>query len=206
MNERIIKDITDFIFVSDIPVKCDIIFVPGSSKWEIVESAAQLFNDGYADLVLPSGKFSSTLRHFAIEKVNNPKYMGEFESDCEYCKNILEINGVPSSSIIIEDQSTNTLENARFSANVLFKLGIEVKSAIICFQAFHARRALLSYASCFPETTFYIIPTKTQGISACNWFLDSWKFKKVFSEVEKCGKYFSQFINSFGKIDEHESL
>lgn len=145
--------------------------------------AAQLFNDGYADFVLPSGKFSSTLGHFAIEKVNNPKYMGEFESDCEYCKNILEINGVPSNSIIMEDQSTNTLENAQFLAQVLSKLGIEVKSAIICCQAFHARRALLSYSSCFPDTIFCIIPTKTQGISASNWFLDSRKFKKVFFAI-----------------------
>lgn len=200
MNQRIIKDITDFIFVSDTPVKSDVIFIPGSSKWEITELAAQLFNDGYADFVLPSGKFSSTLGHFAIEKVNNPKYMGEFESDCEYCKNILEINGVTSNSIIMEDKSTNTLENAQFSAQVLTKLGIEVKNAIICCQAFHARRALLSYASCFPETIFYIIPTKTQGISASNWFLDSRKFKKVFGEVEKCGKYFSQFIDSFGSV------
>ena len=194
MNERIIKDITDFIFVSDTPVKSDIIFIPGSSKWEITELAAQLFNDGHADFVLPAGKFSSSLGHFAIENVTEPKYMGIFKSDCEYCKNILKINGVPENSIITEDQSTNTLENAQFSAKVLSMLGIEVRSAIICCQAFHARRALLSYASCFPNATFCISPAETQGISATNWFIDSKKYKKVFGEVEKCGKYFSQFI------------
>lgn len=171
--------------------------------------AAQLFNDGYAELVLPAGKFSSSLGRFAIENVSNPKYMGSFSSDSEYCKNILKINGVPENSIIMEDQSTNTLENAQFSAKVLSMLGIEVRSAIICCQAFHARRSLLSYASCFPDATLYISPAETQGISAANWFKDPQKYKKIFGEVEKCGKYFSQFIYHFGeegKEDKNENL
>ena len=199
MNRRIIKDITDFIFVSDIPEKSDVIFIPGSSKWEITELAAQLYNDGFANLVFPAGKYSSSLGYFPNENITNDKYKGNFVTDAEYCKNILKINGVPEDAILTEDKSTNTLENAQFSLEVLLKSNIEIKKAIICCQAFHARRALLSYSSCFPNTEFYVIPSATQGITADNWYMDSKKFKKVFSEVEKCGKYFSGFISPFGK-------
>lgn len=206
MNERIIRDVTNFIFIKDVPVKSDIIFVPGSSKWEITELAAQLINKGFADFVMPAGKYSLTLGHFAIENVTNPKYIGDFKTDSEYCKNILKLNGVPEKLIITEDQSTNTLENAQFSAQILSSRNLNVKSAIICCQAFHARRALLSYASCFPDVTFRICPVETQGISSTNWYMDPKKFKKVFGEVEKCGKYFSRYIEPFGGERQDENL
>ncbi len=61
MNKRAITDITNFIFVSDIPKKSDIIFLPGSSKWEISERAAELYKMGLARYVMPAGKYSIAL-------------------------------------------------------------------------------------------------------------------------------------------------
>ena len=54
MENRIIDDITQFIFISDLPRKSDIILIPGSSSWQITENAARLYNAGYAPYVLLS--------------------------------------------------------------------------------------------------------------------------------------------------------
>ncbi len=193
MNKRAIEDITNFIFMNDNPEVSDIIFVPGTSKSAITERAAQLYCSGYAKYVLPSGMYSSNVGKFANENIDNPRYAGEYATDYEYCKHILMENRVPEHAIICEDRATNSMENAEFSAEVVKRLGINVKKAILCCQSFHARRAFMSYACHFPATEFLIVPTDTQGISKENWHLNENSYRKVMSEVSKCGKYFINF-------------
>ncbi len=43
MNNRIITDISNYIFVSDAPEKSDVIFLPGGSHPEQPEYAAELY-------------------------------------------------------------------------------------------------------------------------------------------------------------------
>jgi hypothetical protein len=58
MDNRIITDITNYIFVSDKPQKADIILLPGGSFPELPERAAELYHYGYAPPLLPSGGVS----------------------------------------------------------------------------------------------------------------------------------------------------
>ena len=88
--------------------------------------------------------------------------MGEYATDFEYCKRILMENGVPEKAILREDHATNSMENAMYSAQVVKNAGIRVKKAIICCQAFHARRAFLSYACHFSGMELLVVPTDTQ--------------------------------------------
>ena len=192
MNERAINDITNFIFMDDVPETCDIILIPGTSKSAITEKAAELYRAGYAPYVMPSGLYSSSLGRFAAENIDNPRYAGEYASDFEYFRHILMENGVPQSAILQEDRATNSMENAMFSAQAVKDAGIEVKRAIICCQAFHARRAFLSYACHFGEAELIVVPTATQGISKDDWFKSEKGFRKVLGEVAKCGAYFKE--------------
>lgn len=192
MNNRAIKDITNFIFMDDAPEKCDIILIPGTSKSSITEKAAELYCAGYAPYVMPSGLYSSSLGRFAAENIDNPRYVGEYATDFEYCKHILMENGVPESAILREDRATNSMENAMYSAQAVKDTGIEVKRAIICCQAFHARRAFLSYACHFGDTELIVVPTATQGITRNDWFKSEKGYKKVMGEVAKCGVYFKE--------------
>ncbi len=190
MNQRVIRDITNFIFMSDAPQRSDVIFIPGTSKSAITEKAAELYLAGYAQYVMPAGKWSGKWGRFASEKIDNPRYAGEYPTDFAYCRHILLENGVPERAILREDSSTHTGENAEFSAQVLRELGIQVRKAILCCQAFHARRAFMTYAKYFPDTEILVVPTDTQGIRREDWYLRESSYRRVMSELYKCGEYF----------------
>ena len=195
MNERLIRDITDFIFVSDAPKPADIIFIPGGSFYPIAERAAELWHAGFAPLILPSGRYSSKLGRFARE--NLTKYQGEFETEFDFLRHVLMKNGVPDSAILREDRATNTGENAAFSAEVLRAHGLTVRRAILCCKSFHTRRALMTYAKHFPDAELLAAPADTQGIRREDWFLCEESFRKVLGELERCGRYFSDSFDSF---------
>ena len=193
MNPRVIRDITDFIFMKDEPQKSDVIFIPGTSQSAVTETAARLYCAGYAGYVLPSGMYSGKRGKFASEKIDKARYAGEYDTDWAYCRHILLANGVPESAILREDHSTHTGENAEFSAMVLKELGIKVERAILCCQAFHARRAFMTYAKYFPDTEILVVPTDTQGIAREDWYLQENSYRRVMSEVYKCGEYFLEY-------------
>ena len=180
MPERFYEAITRFLFVEDRPEKADIIFIPGSRHRELAERAAQLFHEGYAPRILPSGR-GSILAQELPEK-------GRTEWD-ELRETLMDL-GVPSSAILREDEATFTWENAIFSRRVTEREEICVRRAILCPQAFHARRALTYYRQQFPETEFLVCPAQTEGITASNWFLEPEKCRVVLGELERCGKQF----------------
>lgn len=184
----------------DMPQKSAVILIPGSSHPEITEKAAQLYHEGFAPYILPSGKFSSKLGHFPSERIADSRYSGDYATEHAYCKHILMANGVPESAILQEDQSTNTMENAAFSAHVLRSIGLEVRQAILCCQAYHARRAYLSYACHFPDTKLLVVPSPTQGIRAEDWYRNEKSYQKVLQELAKCGIYFTDHMSAI--VDE----
>ena len=193
MNQRVIRDITDFIFMEDIPQKSDIIFIPGTSQSAVSETAAELYCAGWAKYVLPSGMYSGKRGSFASEKIDKARYAGDYATDFEYCRHVLLSNGVPESAILREDRSTHTGENAEFSAIVLKEAGIKVEKAILCCQAFHARREFMTYAKYFPDTEILVVPTETQGIRKEDWFNQEKSYRRIMSEVYKCGEYFLEY-------------
>ena len=64
MYREIMREIGDYIFVEDEPKEADIILIPGNGYPQMAEQAARLYRDGYAPVVLPSGKYSVTLGKF----------------------------------------------------------------------------------------------------------------------------------------------
>lgn len=195
MINRNIDDITNFIFINDLPQKSDVILIPGSSRHEITEKAAELYHAGYAPYILPSGLYSLSCGHFAKENITKECYKGNFSTDFEYCRHILVTNGVPENAILCEDRATNTMENAMYSAEVIHSLGLTVKRAIICCQAFHARRAYMTYACHFTNVELLVVASETQNICSKDWYKNEKTAKKVLSEVEKCGHYFKDFTS-----------
>ena len=55
---KFLEEMTNFIFLEDKPQKADVIFVPGSEEGALAKTAAKLYLEGYAPLIVPSGKYA----------------------------------------------------------------------------------------------------------------------------------------------------
>lgn len=204
--------ITDFIFAEDKPERADVIFVPGGPYPEAAVHAAELYCQGFAPYVVPSGKYSILKGKFEPEVREQAADTASgtdtntvsdtvpgFQTECDYLCDILKKGGVPESAVIREDQATFTWENAIFSKKRLLELGISVGRAIISCQAFHARRCLMYYQEQFPETEFLVCPVVTKGISRDTWHLTEQGIDTVLGEVERCGSQFHQIMRTYMK-------
>lgn len=187
MAEMFYQCITDFIFVEHQPGTADIIFVPGGNYPEAALHAAELYHQGWAPWILPSGKYSILQGYFP----------GEQETEWEYLRDILVKAGVPETAVLKENNATFTYENAIESRKVTDALGMTVRTAILSCQAYHARRCLMYYQEQFPETEFLVCPVETKGINRENWFLDRTKIDVVLGEVERCGSQFHEILGSY---------
>lgn len=197
LEMRILNDITEFVFVeNDINgiKEVDVIFILGTSRCQLPELGGKLYKEGLSKWVLPSGKYSGKHNKFITKNVEGTKYDSFYETEWEFSKEVLVKNGVPDEAILKEDESTNTYENALFSKRTLDKNNLQIKKAIIVCQSFHARRVLMTYSVVFPNVELYVCPIDTQGISKDNWSEHEYGIKRVLGEVEKCGKYFSEYI------------
>jgi uncharacterized SAM-binding protein YcdF (DUF218 family) len=205
MNLRIIKELTDFVFVEDNIEKADIIFVPGGSHPELGEYAASLWKQGYAPLVMPSGGVSIKTGKFNGVKAKQEIYNKYYTTDCEFLSDVLIMNGVSKSAIIGENQSSFTKDNAYFSRKVLDGKGIIIEKAIICCKNFHARRALMCYQFAFPEVEFRVYPTpyyeQDIDITKDNWYQTEAGIKRVLGELQR---YSNQFMEEFDLIKEQK--
>ncbi len=185
------EDLTDFIFVENEPEPSDIIFIPGGDEGSLALTAAGLYRAGYAPYVLPSGRYSKPVGSCRI-----PGY--EERTEWDFFHDLLLKEGVPQEAILEEKEATYTYENAIYSRKVTDSLGFVIRKAILCPQAFHARRALLYYKVCFPDTEFLVCPTVTRDISRDNWTWKDWKIDIVLGELEKCGSQFHEILKEYG--------
>lgn len=192
--------ITEFIFVEDEPQRSDIIFVPGGSYPDAAERAAQLYHAGFAPYIMPSGKYGILRGRFVPpeDKVLAEKQAKNYETECDYLSDVLRRRGVPDQAILREDQATYTYENAIFSRKRTKELGLQIKRAILCCQAFHARRSLMYYQEQFPEAEFLVCPVVTKDISRENWYQTRQGIDRVLCELERCGGQFHEIM--YGKL------
>lgn len=197
MNDRIIADITNYIFVSDEPEKVDAIFLPGGSHPEQPEYAAELYHKGYAKWLIPSGGVSVKRDKWPGVRSKANIYNGDYQSDCEFFTDVFVKNGVPADAIIGEDKSGHTRDNAFLSRRVVDENELEIKTAIIVCKAFHARRCLMLYQMAFPDTTFYVCPVVCMGITKDNWYKSEQGIDRVLGELTRCGNQFVEDIKEY---------
>lgn len=197
MNDKIIADITNFIFVEDKPQKVDAIFLPGGSHPEQSEYAAELYHKGYAKWLIPSGGVSVKRDKWPGVRSKTDIYNGDYQSDCEFFTDVFVKNGVPADAIIGEDKSGHTRDNAFLSRKVVDENGIEIKTALIVCKAFHARRCLMLYQIAFPDTKFYVCPVVCMGITKDNWYKSEQGIDRVLGELARCGNQFVGDIKEY---------
>lgn len=192
---KVVQMMTDFIFLENTPQTADIIMIPGSGYGALADTAAKLWHQGFAPFILPSGKYAKLTGHFEGTcdyhyPISNPAP----KTECDYLSAILIDHDIPEAAILREAQATYTYENAIFSKQLTDSLHLDIRTSILCCQAFHARRCLMYYQLLYPDTKFIICPTATQDISKDTWYLSDEKIDKVLGEIERCGSQFHQIL------------
>ena len=113
--------------------RADAIFLLGAEDVRVASYAADLYKRGLAPLIIFSGKEG---------EITKGKFGGK--SEARYFSDIAEAQGVPRSAMLLEEESTNTGENIRFTLALLKSRGLEIKSWIIVQKPYMLRRALMT--------------------------------------------------------------
>ncbi len=138
--QEAINTLWDYHHVKQELRPADLIFVLGSNDARVAEYAAELYHRGLAPLVLFSGGVGRfTASEWAV-------------SEAETFAATAEKAGVPRDKILLENKSTNTGENVRFSRQVLAQSGIpEPKTVIALQKPYMERRTLATLQAQWPE-------------------------------------------------------
>lgn len=185
---KIIKAITDFIFVEDTPQKSDSIMVVGGSYPEAAEIAANLWKQGYADKIMIGGGVSIKTGKFPGSRSKQDIYNKSYADECEFYTDVLVKNGVDKNSIYGENKSSFTKENALYARKLAEERNLNVHKAILICKSFHARRCLIFYQLEFPQVEFYVKTFDGFDINKDNWYLSEYGIRRVLGELKRCGE------------------
>ena len=190
---KFLRDITEFIFLVDLPEKADLIIVPGNTWPQPARRAAALYHEGMAPYIVVSGRYSKGQQTFAGAACEGDRYKGAYMTEADFLTDVLIREGVPETAVLQERKAEFTLENARYIRKLLEEKKMTVKKALICCQAFHARRCRMYFEYVFQDTDveFLMCPAVTQGISRCSWMESQKGLDTVLGELRRCGEQFA---------------
>jgi len=161
---------------SDEPEEADIAFDFGGQFLESAYIAADLFRRGMVRFVLVSGGYNKITR----------------ANETETHRAVLLAEGVPPERIIIENEATNTYENALLSLQKV-KEQLEpasIKSVVAITKWYHARRAVMTLKRNWPEGIRYYTRTyEPEGVSRLEWHLHPAFTQRVLRELDKIQEY-----------------
>jgi len=119
--------------------KSDCILVLGCVDTRLANRAAELYLNGWAPVVLFSGSHGT----FSGEDFD--------KSEAEIFSDIAVEQGVPDNKILIENKSTNTGENIKFSKELMQKEGYDIDRLMVVTTPFSERRAYAAFKKQWPE-------------------------------------------------------
>lgn len=200
MDGRVIREITEFLFLQDELAKADILFLPGHSSVEPVEAGAQVYKQGLVPLIMCNGRYSVKFGQFRGPNLRGDLYPPPYTTEAEFFKQILMHHGVPEAAILTEGFSGYTKQNGEFARETLDTLGIYPKTALILCRSLHARRCLQAYQLCFPDTLFRVCGVDCENMPPRdNWWKTERGTSMVMGELRKCGEQFVKEMAGFGE-------
>lgn len=138
--------IWDYMKLNQPLEKVDAIFVLGSGDLRVPAYAAQLYHEGWAPLIIFSGKEG---RLATARKRWN---MSEAEKFAEVAREL----GVPEEAMLLEKEATNTGENVQFTKRLLEEKGVEVSKLILMQKPYMERRSYATFKKQWPDMNFIV--------------------------------------------------
>jgi len=179
INKEKIKEITKYLFLEAPPRKSDVLLVFGTRHINPIHKTVELYKRGYAKYILFSGGKS--------------KQTGKNEART-MAKEAIKM-GISKDIIMIEDKAENTLENVKFSLNLLDKkIGLKnIKSITTITKHFHSRRVLMTLKKWAPKNIkIYPYTYPIYDFTKNNWHTTNVGRFLVFDELEKIKKYLAK--------------
>jgi uncharacterized SAM-binding protein YcdF (DUF218 family) len=132
------RKLWDYHHMLQQPVLSDCIFGLGSYDLRVAERGAELYLQGWAPLLIFSGGLGK-----------QTKYMWQ-QSEAELFADIAVKRGVPEKDILVENKSTNTGENVRFTRALLADKGIDPQRFILVQKPYMERRSYATFMKQWP--------------------------------------------------------
>ena len=138
------KKIWNYHHVNHALIKADCILTLGSHDTRVAVTAAQLFTEGWAPLLVFSGGLGRLTEELWTE------------SEADKFARIAIENGVPEEAILIENKSTNTGENIRFVQQLFKERNLEPESFILVQKPYMERRTFATFEKNWPGKRFVV--------------------------------------------------
>lgn len=166
----VVEFLTESTPFEDLP-QADAIFVFGHYEPQIAHHAASLWKKGKAPHTILSGK-------------GRDKIPEGFSTEADFHASVVESGGVPREALILEKESTNTLENVLFGMAAAHKSGLNPKSLILCAMPPLLRRSCATFRKQFPEIAVYgsAFPMPQE------WFT-FYRISRLLGELERLNDY-----------------
>ena len=146
--------------------KADCILVLGSHDLRVAERAAELYLEGWAPLLIFSG---------GLGRLTQGVWE---ETEAERFAKIAVKMGVPESSILVENRSTNTGENILYTQLLLNDKGLNPKTFIVVQKPYMERRSYATFKKHWPEKELMV--TSPQ-IDLLNYATDEIPMERVIN-------------------------
>lgn len=162
-----------------LPPSLDVLFVFGIRLTQPALLAADLVNQGVARYVVLTGG-------------RNP-VSGMIEAEAHLA--ILLSHGVPPERIVLEDQSSNTLQNVTYSVpKLLERVSSHLISSVgVVAKWYHCRRAMMTLKRHLPmKVKLFAVPYEPDDIGRSNWWQTPEGRKRVLAERDRIPRYLAK--------------
>jgi uncharacterized SAM-binding protein YcdF (DUF218 family) len=171
------KTIWNYHQVNSSLKKADCILALGSHDLRVADRAADLFLDGWAPLLIVSGKRGNLTTHWNTTEAH------QFRARA-LCK------GVPERKIYVEDKATNTGENFTCTEELIRRERLELKVFIVVHKPYMERRALATGVKRWPNKELIVTsPRLTFECYPTAEITKSEVIEIILSDLQKIKKY-----------------
>lgn len=177
-----IAQITPIVFRQPNPQPADLLFVFGTSSID-KETAGQItnhFQSGYFPWILVTGMIGRV-------------YYQTGQPLAHVMRDTFVTSDIPIDKILVQDRSTNTLEDVQFSLEILEQHRIFPKQIAFLCKAHHSGRCFLTLRRFFPEQQLWPITYDARydgvTVSAQDWWKHPVARSRAYGEYLRIVKY-----------------
>ncbi|MDR7523572.1 MAG: YdcF family protein [Armatimonadota bacterium] len=153
MPAEVLQAIGDYLVVREPLRPADVVIaISGDGTGERARAAARLVLKGYGRALIVSGPGSAA------------RHMAEAAAD----------EGLARERILVEDKADSTMENARFTADLMVRAGL--RRAIVVTSAYHARRTAWAFRAEFAPRR---LEARVWGIDNSYFTMERWWTRDV---------------------------